>query len=82
MKRSNLVIRQIVASANEMSITVNGEHFTLLLDIGSIVRTMVSSLCHSLGLKIKSLNNFLTAQSAGGHTVPYDGYVEVRLSIP
>ena len=61
---------------------VNGEYVTALLDTGSMVSTMASSWCHSLGLQIQSLNNLLTVQSAGGHTIPYEGYVEVRFSIP
>ena len=43
---------------------------------------MASSMCHSLGLQIQPLNNLLTVQSAGGHSVPYEGYTEVRLGIP
>ena len=42
-----------------MPITVNGKHATALLDIGSIVSTMASSICHSLGSQIRSLNKVL-----------------------
>ena len=76
------MIRDIVGRANEVPITVNGKHVTALLHTRSIVSTMASSMCHSLGLQIRSLNNLLTVQSAGGHTVPYEGYVEVCLGIP
>ena len=82
MKSSDLLVREIVGRANEVPIMVNGEYVTALLDTGSMVSTMASSWCHSLGLQIRSLNNLLTVQSAGGHTIPYSARGDDRYERP
>ena len=52
---------------------------TVLLDTGSMVSTMAQSLCKRLGLIIQPLNRLLSIKGAGGHQVPYLGYVEIQL---
>ena len=47
-----------------------------------MVSTMASSLCQHLHLTIQPLEHILTVQGAGGHIVPYEGYVEVNLELP
>ena len=66
MKSSNLLVGNIVGKANEVPIDVNGFQVTALLDTGSMVSTMSSSLCHHLQLVINPLDQLLTVQGGGG----------------
>ena len=52
-----------------------------LLDTGSMVSTIAASLQTSLGLQVLTLDRMLTVEGAGGHRLPYLGYVEVDLFI-
>ena len=71
-----------MGKANETLVQVNDLQVTALLDTGSMVSTMSASLCQHLDLNIQPLHHMLTIQGDGGHTVPYDGYVEVTLGVP
>ena len=72
------LVPTIVGKANEVSLWINGEKLTEV-DTGSMVSTMAESLCKRLGLIIRPLNRLLSIEGAGGHQVPYLGYVEVQL---
>ena len=73
------VVKTIVGKANEVVLGINGDKLTVLLDTGSMVSTMAESLCRSMGLTIQPLDRILSIEGAGGHQVPYLGYVEVHL---
>ena len=47
-----------------------------------MVSTMALSLCQQMKLSIQPLDNLLTVHGAGGHQVPYEGYVQVNLDLP
>ena len=44
-----------------------------------MVSTMAASLQAMLGLEMHKLDHILTVEGAGGHRLPYLGYVEVGL---
>ena len=64
----------IVGRANEVTVTLEGKVVFALLDTGSMVSTIAASLQATLGL-----DRMLTVEGAGGHQLPYLGYVEVDL---
>ena len=82
MKSSYDLVRDIVGSANEVSLIVCGKEVSALLDTGSMVSTMAASLCTSLGLTVQPLDNVLSIEGTGGHQVPYLGLVEVAIQSP
>ena len=71
-----------MGKANEVVVHVNGKNVNALLDTGSMVSTMALSLCQQMRLPIQPLDNLLTVHGAGGHQVPYEGYVQVNLDLP
>ena len=70
----------IIGKANEVKVLANNVEVTALLDTGSMVSTMSTSLCSTLGLPIQQLDKVFSVRGAGGHNVPYRGVVEVKLS--
>ena len=82
MKSSYDLVRDIVGRANEVPLIVCGKEVSALLDTGSVVSTMVVSLCTSLDLTVQPLDNVLSIEGAGGHKVPYLGLVEVTIQSP
>ena len=69
----------IVGRANKVTVTLEGKVVLALLDTGSMVSTMAVSLQSTLGLEVHKLDRMLTVEGAGGHQLPYLGYVEVDL---
>ena len=53
-----------------------------LVDSGAQVSSISDTFAKKLGLQIQKLETLLELEPTGGGTVPYDGYVEVRLKIP
>ena len=82
-KPSNF-IDKLVGPANESPIKVNGVNTTALLDTGSQVSTVSLAFLQKFlsGVTVKSLNQLLRVEVAGGATLSYLGYVEVELELP
>ena len=75
----------IVGRSNECHITVNHHLIPALLDTGSTVSTMCYGKYSELfsDVPIISLEEFtLDIEGAGGHKLPYTGYIEVEVAIP
>ena len=77
---------KLIGSANETDIQINGHKTTALLDTGSTIST-VSEHFYSNHLKavdcpLLPLENFLHIEGAGGHSLPYTGYIEADIQIP
>ena len=53
-----------------------------LIDSGAQVSSILDKYAKQLGLKIRKLKTLLELELTGGGTVPYNGYVEVRMQIP
>ena len=75
---------KLVGQANEVEILVNGHCCLALLDTGSMVTTVSKSFYEAFLEKegaLQSLDTLLLIQGAGGHHLPYLGYVEVSISV-
>lgn len=61
---------------------IAGQNFQCLLDTGSQVTTIPVSLYnqHFSHLPVKSLDDLLQVEGAGGQVVPYVGYIEVTIT--
>ena len=64
-------VTRIVGKANEVPAVVNGRDVLVLLDTGSMVSTISTSLCAQLCLDVQPLEDILTVEGAGGHKLPY-----------
>ena len=73
---------RLIGPANEAKIVVEGQEFPALIDSGAQLSTMLESLVQALKLPIHKLNTLVEAEVSGGGTIPYVGYVEVKLKIP
>ena len=74
----------MVGKANESYIFVNGVKCKALIDSGSMISTISSSMVPKLNPvpEVRSLDDFkLSVNVAGGTTLPYLGYVEVRVKV-
>jgi transposase InsO family protein len=65
-------------------VEVDGQLSTALLDTGSTVSTIAQSFYRDFlyHLPISNIADLLNIQSAGGHSLPYLGYIEAGLKIP
>ena len=74
---------QLIGSANEADIRVDDINCRALLDTGSMVTTMVEWFCKKhFKEAIIPLENIIQVKSAGGHSLPYLGYVEAVVELP
>lgn len=74
----------MVGKANESEIFINDFRSKALIDSGSMISTISSSVLNRLKPvpEIKDLSNLgLTVNVAGGATLPYLGYVEVKIKV-
>ena len=82
MKNSHRSVNAVVGKANEVSLFVNDKQVLALLDTGSMVSTMASSLCSLLNLSIEPLDKVFRIKGAGGHDIPYLGILEAAIHCP
>jgi transposase InsO family protein len=76
--------RKLVGDANEADIKMDGKWCRTLLDTGSTVSTVCKSYFdeHLYSHRINPVQDLLELEGAGGHSLPYFGYVEVDIEIP
>ena len=75
----------IVGHSTECTITIAGHTCSALLDTGSNVSTICYGMYNSMfnEIPLQSLKEFqLDIEGAGGHKLPYSGYIEVDLIVP
>ena len=75
----------IIGHANECEICINNNLIPALLDTGATVSTMCNNTYVKLfsDIPIMSLEELtLDIEGAGGHKLPYTGYIEVEVAIP
>ena len=82
VKNSHRSVNALVGKANEMSLFVNDKQVLALLETGSMVSTMASSLCSLLNLSVQPLDTVFRIKGAGGHNIPYLGIVEAAVRCP
>ena len=73
---------RLIGPANEAIILIEGPEFQALIDSGAQLSTMSEALVQALKLPVHNLHTLIKAEVSGGDTIPYVGYVEVRLQIP
>ena len=73
---------RLIGDSNKTKIKIENQTVKGLVDSGAQVSSISDTFAKRLGLKIKKLETLLELEPTGGGTVPYDGYVEVRLEIP
>ena len=71
---------RLIGKANETEVRIENQNFKALIDSGAQISQLTKSLVKLLGLKMRTLNEILPLDGAGGIDVPYLGYVEARLS--
>lgn len=74
----------MVGKANEANVIVNSVKCRALIDSGSMISTISSSMLNKLKPvpEIRDLSDLcLTINVAGGATLPYQGYVEVKVKV-
>lgn len=66
------------------AVKIKGTNFHCLFDTGSQVTTVSHSFYNTYlsDHEIKPLNDLLEVEGANGQSVPYIGYVELRLTFP
>ena len=75
---------KLLGQANEAEVSVSGHQCTALLDTGSTVSTVSQSFYDQYLSEIHlfPLGDLLNLEGAGGHRIPYLGYIETTVGIP
>ena len=82
---SSISLDGLVGPACEADALINGIHCKSLLDSGSQVTTLCRSFyeSHLKHMNIRQLEEgAFKVEGAGGQSVPYDGFVNIRLRLP
>ena len=67
--------------ANETDVEIAGIISKALIDSGAMILMMNKDYCYEGGYKIQPLEHFVPTEGSGGASVPYLGYVGVRMHI-
>ena len=73
---------RLIGEPNETSVIVENVQVKGLVDLGAQISSISDALAKHLGLEIKNLETLLDLEPTGGGSVPYEGYVELRMQIP
>ena len=73
---------RLVGEPNETSIIIENSKVKGLVDSGAQISSISDKFAKLLELKIHTLDTLLDLEPTGGGTVPYEGYVEVRMQVP
>ena len=73
---------RLIGEPNETSVIVEDHEFKGLVDSGAQISSISDKFAKLLGLKIQKLETLLDLEPMGGGSVPYEGYMELRLQIP
>ena len=68
--------------ANETDVEIDGIIGKALIGSGAMILMMSNDYCYEHGYEIQPLENVVPIEGSGGASVPYFGYVEVRMCIP
>ena len=74
----------LIGPVPELECFVNGVSTLSLIDSGSQITSLAYSFyCENLSdIPLQDISNLLKVESAGGFSLPYEGFIEVTLSIP
>ena len=73
---------RIIDRANETNVEIDGIISKALIDSGAMISMMSKDYCYEHGYEIQPLEHLIPIEGSGGASVPYLGYVEVRMCIP
>ena len=73
---------RILGRANETDVEIGGIKNKALIDSGAMILMTSKDYCYGCGYEIQSLEHLVPIEGSGGASVPYLGYVEVRMGIP
>ena len=68
--------------ANETDVEIDGIISKALIESGAMISMMSKDYCYECGYKIQPLEYLVPIEGSGGASVPYLGYVGVRMCIP
>ena len=68
--------------ANETDVEIDGIISKALIDSGSMILMMSKDYCYEHGYEIQPLEHLVPIEGSGGASVPYLGYLGVRMHIP
>ena len=71
-----------MGKANETDVEIDGIISKALIDSSAMILMMSKDYCYEHGYKIWPLERLVPIEGIGGASVPYLGYVEVRMHIP
>ena len=73
---------RILGRANETDVEIDGIISKALIDSGAMILMMSKDYCCKCGYEIQPLEYLVPIEGSGGASVPYLGYVGVRMHIP
>ena len=73
---------RILGRANETDVEIDGIISTALIDSGTMILMMSKDYCYECRYEIQPLEHLVPIAGSGGASVPYLGYVGVRMHIP
>ena len=73
---------RLIGEPNEAPVIIENVQVKGLVDSGAQISSILDKLAKHLELKIHQLETLLDLEPKGGGTVPYEGYVELRMQIP
>ena len=73
---------RLIGEPNETAVIVEDVQVKGLVDSGVQISSILDTLAKCLGLKIEKLETLLDLEPMGGGSMPYEGYVELRMQIP
>ena len=68
--------------ANETDVEIDGIISKALIDSGAMISMVSKDYCYEQGYEIQPLEHLVPIEGSGGTSVPYLGYVGVRMHIP
>ena len=73
---------RILGRANKNDVEIDGIISKALIDSGAMILIMSKDYCYEHGYEIQPLEHLVPIEGSGEASVPYLGYVEVRMHIP
>ena len=73
---------RILGRANETDVEIDGIISKALIDSGAMILMMTKDYCYEHRYQVQPLEHLVAIEGSGGTSVPYLGYVEVRMCIP
>ena len=73
---------RLIGEPNETSVIIKNAQVKGLVDSGAQISSISDKFAKLLKLPVNKLETLLDLEPTGGGSVPYGGYVEVRMQVP